>query len=228
MVLEAPPAAESPTAGLNTGRCMGLFEDDTVALTAAKFALVECFLRQVTRDQNFNDFVREILMVIMKVVKSEAGSMLEVDHEKNALFFRSVVGPSSDRVSNFVIPMGQGVVGHVAESRRPLVVSNVAENKMHLKAIQDAIGFEARNLVAVPILIRGRIFGVLELLNRIGEPDYTSADVEILNYACEMAAQGDRGQADDRVGWSRAGAWQKEASSVSQRPGYQNAAVRVQ
>ena len=53
------------------------------------------------------------------------------------------------------------------------MVSDVAENKMHLKAIQDAVGFEARNLVAVPIVIRGRIFGVLELLNRIGEHDFT-------------------------------------------------------
>lgn len=188
MVLEAPPDAESPTAGLNTSG-VGLFEDDTIALTAAKFALVDCFLRQVTRDQNFNDFVRELLMGIMKVIKSEAGSILEVDCEKNALFFRSVVGRSSDRVSNFVIPMGQGVAGHVAESRRTLVVSNVAENKMHLKAIQDAVGFEARNLIAVPILIRGRTFGVLELLNRMGEPDYSATDVEILNYACETAGK---------------------------------------
>jgi GAF domain-containing protein len=85
--------------------------------------------------------------------------------------------------------MGQGIVGHVAEARRPLVVSDVSENKMHLKAIQDAVGFTARNLVALPIVIRGRIYGVLELLNRIGENDYTPADVELLTYACEMAAK---------------------------------------
>jgi GAF domain-containing protein len=193
MVLEAPPSAESPTSMLGKGLLSEgeghIFGDDAVVLTAAKFSLVESFLRQVTRDQSFAEFVRELLLSVMKVVKSEAGSMLEVDHKKNSLFFRAVVGASSDRVSNFVIPMGQGVVGHVAESRRPLVVSDVAENKLHLKAIQDAVGFEARNLVAVPIVIRGRIFGVLELLNRIGEKDYTSADVELLNYACEMAAR---------------------------------------
>jgi GAF domain-containing protein len=194
MVLESPPAAESPTSilgsgGLNLSDDSHIFGDDAAVITAAKFALVESFLRQLTRDQAFSDFVRELLLSIMKVVKSEAGSLLEVDHKKNSLFFRAVVGASSDRVSNFVIPMGQGVVGHVAESRRALVVSDVAENKLHLKTIQDAVGFEARNLVAVPIVIRGRIFGVLELLNRIGERDYTSGDVELLSYACEMAAK---------------------------------------
>jgi GAF domain-containing protein len=190
LVLEAPPSAESPMASLGSvGANVGLFDDDTVAITAAKFALVESFLKQVTRDQGFGDFIREILLTTMKVVKSEAGSVLEVDHKKNSLFFRAVVGTSSDRVSSFVIPMGQGIVGHVAESRRGILVSNVGENKLHLKAIQDAVGFETRNMAAIPIVIRGRIYGVLELLNRIGEPDYTNSDLELLNYACEMAAK---------------------------------------
>jgi GAF domain-containing protein len=192
LVLESPPGPETPTAGMSSGgfaAAGSIFGDDTVALTAAKLALVESFMRQLPRDQSFGDFVREVLLTMMKVVKSEAGSLLEVDHKGKVLFFRAVVGASSDRVSSFVIPMGQGIVGHVADSRRPLVVSNVAENELHLKAIQDAVGFETRNLVAVPIIIRGRIFGVLELLNRIGEPDYTGADVELLNYACEMAAK---------------------------------------
>lgn len=187
LVLEAPPTAAAepaPAAGLP-----GLFGDDASVITAAKFALVEAFLRQLTRDQSFDDFLREILLSMMKVVKSEAGSLLEVDHERQALFFRSVVGTSSDRVAGFVIPMSQGIVGHVAESRRPLVVANVAENKLHLRAIQEAVGFATRNLVAVPIVIRGKTFGVLELLNRIGETDYTESDVELLSYACEMAAK---------------------------------------
>lgn len=189
IALEAAPTGDS-AAGSSLGSSVpGLFDDQTAALTGAKFALVEGFFRQITRDQSFDDFLREILMTMMKVVKSEAGSLLEVDHERKAIFFRSTVGTSSDRVSSFVIPLGQGIVGHVAESRRPLVVSNVAENKMHLKAIQDAVGFEARNLVAIPLVIRGRIYGVVELLNRIGETDYTPSDVDLLIYACEMAAK---------------------------------------
>jgi GAF domain-containing protein len=184
-VLEAPPKPESP----NAGASVGLFEHDSMAITASKFAIVEALLTSVTRDQTYKDFCREMLLSMMKVVKSEAGSIFEVDPNANSLFFRAVVGTSSDRLGNFVIPMGQGIVGFVAESRRPLVVANVNENRMHLKAIQDAVGFETRNLIALPIVVRGKIYGVLELLNRVGEADYTPADVELLSYACEMAAK---------------------------------------
>ena len=44
-------------------------------------------------------------------------------------------------------------------------------------------------MIAVPILIRGRVYGVLELLNRIGENSFTEGDLEILVYICEMAAK---------------------------------------
>ncbi len=189
MVLEAPPAPESPMAGLRSSSIVGLFGDDSIAMTAAKLSVNEAILNLLTKDYAFSDFVRELLLTIMKVVKCEAGSILEVDHAKGVLFFRAVAGQSSDRVASFVIPIGQGIVGHVAESRLPLVVSNVSENKLHLKAIQDAVGFEAHNLVALPIVVRGKVFGVLELLNRIGESDFLPTDIELLTYLCEMSAK---------------------------------------
>ena len=189
MILEAPPEGGSPAVGLGSSPMSALFGDDSQMQTAAKFTIIESFFKSLTKDQGFGDFMRDLLLTTMKVVKSEAGSILEVDHHKNALFFRTVVGSSSDLVAKFVIPMGQGIVGHVAESRRPLIVSDVSGNERHVKEIQDAVGFKARNLVALPIIVRGRIYGVMELLNRIGESEYSPTDVEFLTYVCEMAAK---------------------------------------
>jgi len=180
-VLEAPPAAESPGSAL--------FGDDAAVSTASRLMVAETFLSLLVRDLKFHDFMREVLLATMKVVKSEAGSLLEVDHENRSLFFRAVVGQSSDRVSRFLIPLGQGVVGYVADSRQPLIVDKVEDNKFHLKVVEYAVGFKARNLVALPIIVRGKVFGVLELLNRVGEGGYTADDVELLTYVCTMAAK---------------------------------------
>ncbi len=181
--LELPPGPDSPVTQVGQ-----LFTEDALALTVAKFSVLESLLRNLTKPIPFSDFVREVLLSIMRVVKSEAGSILEMDHVNQAFFFRAVVGQSSDRITKFLIPAGKGIVGHVAESRQPLVVDNIKENEIHLKSIQNAVGFETRNLIAVPILIRGKVYGVLELLNRVGEENYTKNDVELLNYLCEMAA----------------------------------------
>jgi len=182
-ILESPPATEVPVDPSS------LFLEDTLAPTLVKFAVIESILKLLPKDYKFSDFVRELLIILMQAVKSEAGSILEIDQEKKVLFFRAVVGSSSDTVRKFLIPLGQGVVGHVAESRQPLAVSNPKESKLHLKSIEDAVGFRPRNLVALPIVVRGQVYGVLELLNRLGEEEYSAADIELLSYLCEMAAR---------------------------------------
>lgn len=181
--LEAPPAPDLPASSGGA-----LFELDSMAMLTCKVMALEAFLALATRDLPFVEFSRELLMAFMRVIKSEAGSLFELDHESNQLFFRAIVGSSSDKLAGVSVPMGAGIVGHVAESRQPLVVSNVGENAMHLRSIQDAVGFEARNLVAVPILIRGQVYGVLELLNRVGEDGFDK-DIELLTYLCDAAAR---------------------------------------
>jgi signal transduction protein with GAF and PtsI domain len=182
---EAPAAGPSfSSSGIDT-----LFSPESMGMMLAKSVALEAFINAAVHNSTFNEFIREILITIMNVVKSEAGSVFEADHGNRTFFFRSVVGSSSDRVVNFSIPFGQGIVGHVAESKLPLNVENAPENKTHLKSIEKAVGFETRNLIAVPILVRGRIYGVLELLNRIGEPNFSSADSDLLVYLCQMAAK---------------------------------------
>lgn len=162
---------------------------DSPPMALAKLAVLEQHMSLLTRDSKFQDFAREILLSIMNVVKCEAGSIIEVDYERELYFFRAVVGKSADAIAQFQIPFGQGIVGHVSESKQPLVVDNVDENQIHLKTLDSAIGFETRNMVALPILIRGRVYGVLELLNRVGETTFTPADTELLVYLCDTAAK---------------------------------------
>jgi GAF domain-containing protein len=184
--LVEPPSGFDATAASGIG---ALFSSETFSVAMSKVSALEALFSAVTQDSNFNHFIHEVLMVFINVVKSEAGSVFEVDHSNSTLFFRAVVGSSSDRLADVVIPWGQGIVGHVAESKLPLVVDNVPENSVHLKSIEKAVGFETRNLVAVPILVRGKVYGVVELLNRIGESNYSNSDVDLLQYLCKMAAQ---------------------------------------
>jgi GAF domain-containing protein len=181
--LEEPSGSDSPDAG-----SASLLLDQVPAM-AAKLNVLEELLSLQVRDLSFNDFTREILLAIVKVIHSEAGALLEVNHEQGMLFFRAAVGYSSDQVVRYQVPIGKGIAGHVTESKQTFVVSKVKQNKIHQKAIEKAVGFSARNLVAAPILIRGKVFAVLELLNRVGEPDYSEADVDLLNHLCAYAAK---------------------------------------
>lgn len=172
--LESPPSAGEGVAGA------GFFSDDSVAGAVARGAAVEGFLLALTQNLSFQDFTREILLAIMKSVKCEAGSILELDEPRQQFFFRAVVGQSSDRLTEFRVPQREGLVGHVGETRLPLIVDDLHHNAKHLRSISDAVGFEARNLIAIPMVIRGKLYGVIELLNRIGEQSFTPEDQDLL------------------------------------------------
>ncbi|MGZ3708628.1 MAG: GAF domain-containing protein, partial [Bdellovibrionota bacterium] len=58
-----------------------------------------------------------------------------------------------------------------------------------LKAIADALDFPCTSIVALPLVIRGKLYGVLELLNRTGEKTFSAQDVEMLTYLCQMASK---------------------------------------
>lgn len=176
--LEVPTASETST----STDVPSLFSDEISALASIKVGLLESSLRALTLDEGFEGFCRELLLSLMRAIQCEAGSFFEVDHENQQLFFRASTGQSSDKLGHIVIPMGKGVVGYVAESRRGTLVADAAKDQHHIKTVQNMVAFETKNLIAVPVVIRGQIFGVLELLNRLVEPTFTEKDLEIANY----------------------------------------------
>jgi len=70
-----------------------------------------------------------------------------------------------------------------------MIVGEAKQNTLHLKSITDNLGFEVNNLIAVPILIRGNLFGVLELINRQGQSSFTEEDQELLTQLCHYAGK---------------------------------------
>jgi GAF domain-containing protein len=154
-----------------------------------KLTALEAFINIAVRNCSFTDLITDILLAIMNAVPSEAASVLEVDNEKQSLFFRCSAGRASDVLNGFVFPLGKGIAGQVLDTRIPIIVDNAEQNKVHLKSIGDAVGFETSNMIAIPLVIRGRAYGVLELLNRLGQPNYSSTDLELASFLCEMAVK---------------------------------------
>jgi GAF domain-containing protein len=183
-----------PVEGVKTGSDQGgvveIVDNDSLLNVNRKLAALEALFKLVGRDYfSFGQLVSEILRISMDNVKSEAGSFIEVDHVNQCLFFRAVTGRASENLLNFTFPFGQGIAGFVCETQQPMVLSSVDDSSVHLSAISNAIGFEAKNMLAYPLVIRGITFGCIEVLNRLGEPQYTEADKEVMGAIAEYAAR---------------------------------------
>jgi GAF domain-containing protein len=71
-----------------------------------------------------------------------------------------------------------GIVGEVGQTGLPKKVDEPAQESNHLKLVTEPHKFVTRNLIAIPIFIRGKLFGVVELLNCAGKASYSDSDFQ--------------------------------------------------
>ena len=162
--------------------------DTNLYVFQKKITCLEKLFTLVNSKTSYGILMADILKICMEQIRSEAASLFEVDYQANEYFFRAVAGKSSQDLLKVRVPKGSGIVGRVCESQKAEIMSKMKDAAVHLNSIGKLIGFEARDVIACPIIIRGKTFGCIELLNPIGSDSYSLEDIKILQFICTHAA----------------------------------------
>jgi len=110
-----------------------------------------------------------------EVCQAETSSIWELDEERQELFFRVVRGKAAGDIRGLRLPLGQGIVGSVALSGEADAVNDVAADPRWNG--DPTAAFRTRAILAVPLLARGHVIGVLQLLNPVGRDRFTTGDL---------------------------------------------------
>lgn len=136
--------------------------------------------------------IKEILNIIMlkigELLKPDDWSLLLVDEESGDLYFEIVVGEKADKIKNVRIKMSEGIAGLVAAKGEKLVIPDVSKDERFSHAIDLVSGFETRSVVCVPLKCKGKILGVIELINKIGKTTFSEEDLFVLTTLADYAA----------------------------------------
>lgn len=135
-----------------------------------------------------SELLEEIMRWVEAELHVEAASMLLVDPETRTLHFEVALGEKGDAVKGFVLDMGEGIAGQVAETGEPLIVSDAAADPRHHQKIPEAIGYQVYNILCVPMMFRGEVVGVIEAMNRTDGRPFTDQDSALLTVIAQEAA----------------------------------------
>ncbi len=99
-----------------------------------------------------------------KLVGAEAGSimLLEGDH----LVFVVATGSKKDEITKLRLPKGRSVAWWVVENKKAYICNDPEGDPLFSGDVDRALGFTTRNLLAVPVMLGGSVFGVLEAVNK--------------------------------------------------------------
>lgn len=131
----------------------------------------------------------KILEESMKLIGAEAGSILLLNKETNELNFKAVRGEKSKKLKDFKVRFkaDEGIVGTAVQTGRAILVNDVRKDERFKKDIDWLTGFTTKSLVAVPMIMKGVTFGVIELVNK-KSGDFSDKDAKIITAIASQSA----------------------------------------
>ena len=142
-------------------------------------------------NSNYEDSKGLLTLIIesaTSLTEGEASSLMLVNPENNKLYFEIALGPKGPSVKQFSINMGEGIAGWVADKNTSLIVNDAEHDSRFYPDIARKIGFPTTSILAVPMRIKDKCVGVIEILNKKGGKKFTEEDLQWLEIFSTQAA----------------------------------------
>ena len=145
--------------------------------------------QKITPQTDILQLLARILDVSLAVLKASDGSLLLQDESTGELVFAVVRGKVADRLTGFRLPKGTGIAGWVVEHCEPEVILDVRRDTRFYAQVDETFGVTTRSMVAVPVsLDNGRVLGVIEILNKLSDREFTRDDLDLMLIVAQLAA----------------------------------------
>ena len=155
-------------------------------------------VRGLTTSPDLDSFLQSIISEASELTNSELSSILEYDEAADELRFLTVQWFDRDVLRPMGVPLDGSAAGWVFRKRQPLIIQDAKADKRHFKVVDRVTKHQTNSLVAVPLMVRGEVIGVLESLNKKDNAHYTEEDLAMLETLGALAAQAMRNAALER------------------------------
>jgi signal transduction histidine kinase len=146
-------------------------------------------VRGLTTAPDLESFLQTVINEAIELTNSELASILEYDESAADLRFLAMHWFQRDVLRPVGVPLEGSAAGWVYRRAQPLIIQDVKVDQRHFKVVDRLTKHETHSLVAVPLMVRGEVVGVLEALNKKDEAHYTEQDLTLLETLGALAAQ---------------------------------------
>ena len=134
--------------------------------TATRYNILLRIIRAANDKLDPKNVISTIMDSIKRIIPCEAWSILLMDSNRNELVFERARGTVGDRITYAKLRVGEGIAGWVALHAEPLIVNDVTKDERFNSSFDKASNFKTRSILCVPLISRGELIGVVELINR--------------------------------------------------------------
>ncbi len=147
-----------------------------------KHTRIEKLLLEAARTFNstleYEELNEIVLRLVAAAVESEAAMIYRSDPDRPELRTRFMNCSDCNMITIEREPK-KGIVGWVMEHREPVLINNAANDNRIDPEVSMAVGITPRSILALPLVGRGKLIGVVEAINKV-EGEFTEVDLDIL------------------------------------------------
>lgn len=144
--------------------------------------------RTLTSTLDLSQVLQIVMDKVKELLKPRNWSLLLMEPDKLRLRFEIIVGEGADVLVGKTLNVGEGIAGWVAQTGESLLVQDAQNDRRFCGRFDELCKFTTRSIIAVPLKNKGRVLGVIELINRMEVDTFSDLDMHSLETIAEYAA----------------------------------------
>ena len=145
-------------------------------------------VRTLGATKDFDSYLQSMVSYAVELTDSETASILEYDPQANELHFMVVPWFHREMLKGIKVPLDASAAGQALREMKPIRMDYASRDIRHFPEADRLSDFQTRSLLAVPLILRGQLRGVIEVLNKTGNAHYTEEDIAILETLATLTA----------------------------------------
>ncbi|MBA3531632.1 MAG: GAF domain-containing sensor histidine kinase [Ardenticatenales bacterium] len=172
-----------------TGNLVSLLQDLTLTQQRLeRLGLLYEIGQALASELDLQQLLRTTMQLAADVMNAQASSLMLVDPtDSNYLIFEIAHGVKRDQLKRYRMPTTQGIAGWVATHAQTVIANQPDNDPRFNRKVDLRTGFLTRNIICVPMQIKGIVIGVLQVLNKANDEGFDDEDQELL---LTLASQG--------------------------------------
>jgi PAS domain S-box-containing protein len=146
---------------------------------AKELTVINQASRAMTSTLDLSTVLHQTIRQIKILFDAQGASVLLRDGDKDELFFAAVESLAPQTLLGLRLPLTAGIAGWVARHRRPVLTDNAQTDPRFCNKIDRISGMTTYSLIAVPLLFKDRVIGVVEVINK-AQGTFEQRDLELL------------------------------------------------
>ena len=162
--------------------------DHTEQDNKARLELICEVSKKVGSVSRMTQLLEQIIEMTQQTLNASAASILLFGDNDKELFFEVASGPVGKALRRVRVSTEHGIAGWVVRNGKPLIVNDVNRDQHFDKIVDETTGFVTKSILCVPLMVPGKIIGVLELLNKVDGSDFSEQDLAAVVSVAATAA----------------------------------------